>query len=170
MKRLAIAAVGAVLLVILVLTAITGLLRAAGVGDEVGDFVFGSEPKATPTSTPSPAPKARPTPSSSDIEFTLNNFLNEPNCEFGRAYPCRTSTGMVVFDADVTNDSGCGINSVVIHLNLLDGGGNVVKQLTENVRPLLPKEHDHIRVFAPAPESLGWEMHDSRITWRWACE
>jgi hypothetical protein len=170
MKRLALAAVGLPLVVILVLVAIIGLLRAAGVGDEVGHFVFGSAAKPTPTSTPRPVPTARPTPSSSDIELTVSNRFIAANCSFGRAYPCRTSTGMVVFDADVTNNSECGIRSVVLHLNLLDGNGNVVKQLTEDFRPLLPQEHDRISVFAPAPESLGWEMHDSHVTWLWDCK
>jgi hypothetical protein len=76
---------------------------------------------------------------------------------------------MVVFSATVTNNSTCNIGSVVAHLRLLDGNGNLVKELTGDIRALAPHESDQINIFAPPPESLGWEMHDSHLTWFWNC-
>jgi len=166
MKRLIATVVG---VMILLLVVIIGLLRATGAGDEVGDFVFGSASEPTPTATPRPAPTAKPTPSSSDIYFNLGNIVTGPNCQLGRPYSCRTSTGMVVFQATVGNNSRCAISSIVVHLSLLDGDGNVVKELSENLRSLSPQENDMISIFAPPPESLGWEMHDSHLTWQWNC-
>ena len=145
-------------------------LRATGAGDEVGDFIFGSESKATPTRTPRPPrPTPKPLPPNVDISFTGSPRFTQ--CDFNlRFLECnRTSTGAVAFDLRVENNSDCRITDVEVHLELMDGNGNVVSEIDEAIRDLDPKEVSAANIFTPPPESAGWELYDSNVTWQWDC-
>ncbi len=145
-------------------------LRVAGLGDEVGNFVFGSQEDPTPTRTPRPPhPTPEPLPSNSDISFEFRPEFT--NCDFSLSVlDCnRTSTGAVAFDATVENESDCRIYDVEVKLTLNDGNGELIRELTEPIRSLGPRDRGSVSMVAPSPESLGWELYDSFVSWQWDC-
>lgn len=130
------------------------------------------------TPTPRPRPTPKPTPVNTDIEFTFNlgrDGVLEAECfQSDRPFDCyRTSTGAVRFEAQVKNNSECGIATVIVHVELKDGNGKVVKRIDEPVTTLGtvlgPREAGAVQFVASPPEELGWEIYDSNVTWSWRC-